>query len=161
MKTIILSALVFLMFVSFQSFAQQKTEFKQVLKFDPSRDAAKDISEAVHYAKKVHKNVLIDVGGNWCIWCHRIDDFINSHKQIKNLLEKNYVEVKVNYSKENKNEKVLSNYPKIKGYPHIFVLDSNGKLLHSQDTGLLEKDKSYSPEKFTKFLKKWSPDKKS
>lgn len=159
MKAIILSILVFLIFISVNSFAQEKPEYKQVLKFDPSRDAAKDISEAVQYAKKVHKNVLIDVGGNWCIWCHRIDDFINNHEQIKDLLEKNYVEVKVNFSKENKNEKVLSNYPKIEGYPHIFVLDSNGELLHSQNTGLLEKDKGYSPKKFAEFLKKWAPDK--
>jgi len=139
--------------------AQTKSEYKLILKFEPQRDAAKDIANAIQYAKAVHKNILLDVGGNWCIWCHRIDEFINSPPAIKNFLEENYVEVKINYSKENKNEEVLLKFPKIEGYPHIFVLDSKGKLLHSQDTGLLEKDKSYSPEKFMEFLKKWAPGK--
>ena len=53
----------------------------------------------------------------------------------------NYEVVKVNYSPENKNEKVLSQYPKIPGYPHIFILDKNGKLLRSEDTSLLSRAK--------------------
>jgi hypothetical protein len=63
--------------------------------------------------------------------------------------------VKVNFSKENKNESFLSNYPKIEGYPHIFVLESDGAFLHSQDTGLLEKEKSYDKDKILAFLKEW------
>ena len=64
--------------------------------------------------------------------------------------------MKINYSEENKNEKFLSQYPKVDGYPHFFVLDKNGKLLYSQNTGLLEKEKSYDREKFMTFLKKWT-----
>ena len=159
MFRVITKSFVLILFFYAIGFAQNKTEYQPVNKFDPDRDAAKDISEAVQYAKEVHKNVLIDVGGDWCIWCHRIDDFINSHEKIKKYLEDNYVEVKVNFSKENKNEKVLSHYPKIEGYPHIFVLDANGKLLHSENTGLLEHEKGYSSEKFMEFLKKWAPGK--
>lgn len=65
--------------------------------------------------------------------------------------------MKVNYSPENKNEEFLSNYPKIQGYPHFFVLDENGKLLHSQDTGKLEEGKNYNAQKFIDFLKLWTP----
>jgi hypothetical protein len=64
--------------------------------------------------------------------------------------------VKVNFSEENKNEKVLSRYPKIEGYPHIFVLEKNGKLLHSQDTGLLESGDHHDHDKVLAFLKKWA-----
>jgi hypothetical protein len=66
----------------------------------------------------------------------------------------------VNYSPENENKAVLSHYPEVKGYPHIFVLDEDGKLLHSQDTSELELGKSYDPEKFFAFLRKWAPEKK-
>ncbi|MGE5351099.1 MAG: thiol-disulfide isomerase, partial [Acidobacteriota bacterium] len=76
---------------------------------------------------------------------------------IADYLKANYIVVKVNYSKENKNEAVLSKYPKIPGYPHLFVLDSEGKLIHSQETGVLEKDKGHDPEKVLNFLKEWSP----
>jgi thioredoxin-related protein len=153
--------IIFLLFflIITTGFTAAQDKYKPVSKFDPQRDAAKDISNAVNYAKKNDKRVFVDVGGNWCIWCHRMDDFIKNHEKVKKLLEYNYVEVKINYSKENKNEKVLSNYPKIEGYPHIFILDSNGKLVHSQDTGLLESGKGYSEEKYIEFLEKWAPGK--
>jgi hypothetical protein len=55
------------------------------------------------------------------------------------------------------NKKVLSRYPTIPGYPHLFVLDTGGRLLHSQDTSQLESGRSYDLEKFFSFLKKWAP----
>lgn len=140
------------LFVGSMIFAQDFD--KERVKFDPTRNPAEDLKTAVVQAKKQHKKIILDVGGEWCIWCHRIDEFILSHKDIKDYIEKNFIVVKVNYSKEVKNEEFLSKYPKVPGYPHIFVLDSKGKLLHSQDTGDLEKDKSYDADKFMKFLKK-------
>ena len=46
-------------------------------KFDPVADPFKDIQIAVNEAQKINKRILLDVGGEWCIWCHRIDAFIN------------------------------------------------------------------------------------
>lgn len=37
--------------------------------------------------------------------------------------------------------------------------EKDGTLLHSQNTGELEKDKDYSKEKFVEFLDKWKPEK--
>jgi hypothetical protein len=73
------------------------------------------------------------------------------------LRDKNFIMVKVNYSEENKNEPLLSRYPQINGYPHLFVLERDGKFLHSQDTGQLEEGKGYNLAKFMAFLKEWSP----
>jgi len=73
------------------------------------------------------------------------------------LLEENFIVLKINFSKENKNENFLSQYPQVAGYPHFFVLDKDGKLLHSQNTGELEKDKDYDKDKFIAFLNKWKP----
>ena len=67
--------------------------------------------------------------------------------------------VKVNYSPENENEDVLSRYPEVAGYPHFFVLDGEGRLLHSQDTAKLEKGKSYHARRFKRFLTRWGPPK--
>ena len=125
-------------------------------KFDPDRNPASDLKAAVELAKSTNKKIILDVGGEWCIWCHRIDAFMHNTEEVKSLLEKYYLVVKVNYSKENKNEKFLSQYPQIEGYPHFFVLDKNGELLHSQNTGDLEKDKDYNKEKFVDFLNKWA-----
>ncbi|QQS36491.1 MAG: hypothetical protein IPM56_00635 [Ignavibacteriales bacterium] len=54
---------------------------------------------------------------------------------------------------------MLSKYPEVPGYPHFFVLESDGKFLHSQDTGKLEEGKDYSKEKLMAFFKEWSPKK--
>lgn len=107
-------------------------------------------------AKKQNKRVLIDVGGDWCIWCHRLDDTMKGNKEIVGYVKANYIVVKVNFSEENKNEEVLSKYPKITGYPHLFVLDSTGKLIKSEDTSLLEEGDHHDPKKIMAFLREWA-----
>ena len=69
----------------------------------------------------------------------------------------NFVVLKINWSPENKNEKFLSQYPKVAGYPHIFILENDGKFLFSKNTAELEKEKSYDAEKIMNFLKEWAP----
>jgi thioredoxin-related protein len=69
---------------SFCSFAQ---EYQPIKKFDPSRNPEQDLKAAIEYAQKSNKRIIIDVGGEWCICCHRIDAFIESHKEIKEFLE--------------------------------------------------------------------------
>jgi thiol:disulfide interchange protein len=126
------------------------------LKFDPKRDAAKDVAAAVQLAKAQGKRVLVDVGGEWCAWCHIMDRFFSANEEARTLRDAHYVWVKVNWSRDNRNEAVLSQWPKISGYPHLFVLDADGKLLHSQDTSLLEEGKGYDLAKFVVFLRMWS-----
>jgi len=124
-------------------------------KFDPARNSFDDLKAAVELANKSNKRIILDVGGDWCVWCHRIDAFMHSTEEIESLLDEHFIILKINFSKENKNEKFLSQYPAIEGYPHFFVLDKNGNLLHSQNTGDLEKDKDYDIDKFLAFLNKW------
>ena len=124
--------------------------------FDPQRNAANDLVEAISQAKAQNKRIMLDVGGEWCVWCLRMDKFMQADEQIRNIVAVDYVWVKVNYSDENKNEAFLAQYPKVKGYPHLFVLDTDGKLLQSENTGELEQDKSYSKERFVAFLQQWS-----
>ena len=109
MKRIVELALFVILILSFSITAQKKEREK----FDPLRDAAKDIKNAVVDATKENKRILLDVGGEWCIWCHRLDEFILADKEIDSTLHANFIVVKVNYSKENKNEAVLAKYPKV------------------------------------------------
>lgn len=149
---------VFILFlITSSSVFAQKSD--SILMFDPARNPFEDLKVAVSTATESNKKIILDVGGEWCIWCHRIDAFMHNTEEIKTLLAENFIIVKINFSKENKNEKFLSQYPAIEGYPHFFILESDGKLLHSQNTGDLEKDKDYDKEKFLDFLNKWKPEK--
>lgn len=128
-----------------------------VAEYDPARDAAKDVADAIREAQRTNKNVLVEIGGKWCSWCRYLDKFFAANADILQYRENNYVMVKVNFSPENKNEVVISKYGTVPGYPHFFVLDSNGKLLHSQDTSKLEEGKGYNQQAMMEFLKKWAP----
>ena len=56
--------------------------YSAVLKFDPSRNAAEDLKNAVVEAQRSDRRIILDVGGEWCIWCHRIDEFIENDKEV-------------------------------------------------------------------------------
>ncbi|HEX8740377.1 MAG TPA: thioredoxin family protein [Casimicrobiaceae bacterium] len=127
-------------------------------KFDPSRDAARDVATAVALAKTAGKHVIVDVGGEWCPWCHILDRFVASHADVLARVRAHYVWVKVNVSKANRNELLLSRWPRVDGYPHLFVLDANGRLLHSQDTGPLEAGETYDEARVLAFLDRWAHD---
>ena len=161
MKHRILAVLVLASVVMGLTYAQTKEKPKddgtKREQFDPKKDSEKDLKGAVALAAKSHKRILLDVGGEWCSWCHKLDKFFQENKDVSEFLHNNFVVVKINYSKENKNEKFLSKYPEIKGFPHLFVLDGDGKFLHSQDTGALESGDHHDHDKVFNFLKKWAP----
>lgn len=132
-------------------------KYVPVVEYDPGRDAAADVEQSLAEAQRTKRHVLLVVGGKWCSWCHIMDGYFKQHADVLKLREDNYVTVKVNFSPENENQALLAKYPEIPGYPHIFVLDAEGKLLHSQFTGDLEAGKSYDREKMVAFLRKWAP----
>ncbi len=149
---------IFLFLGTASAFAKSdsaQTPYEPVERFDPARSPAADLKEAIAEAQRSHRRILLDVGGNWCIWCRYLDSFFVAHKDIAKFMHEHYVVMKVNFSKENENTKFLSAYPRIPGYPHLFVLESDGSLLWSQDTGKLEKGRGHDPVKVLAFLKRW------
>ena len=126
-------------------------------RFEPARDARKDLDVALRMARATHRRVLVEVGGQWCSWCHILDRFFAGNAEVRRIRDANFIWLKVNFSKENPNEALLSRWPKVAGYPHFYVLDADGRLLQSQDTGVLEAGKSYDPIAFRAFLVEWAP----
>lgn len=124
--------------------------------FDPLRDPEADLATARVEAQRGGKRILLDVGGEWCSWCHVLDRFVADHADIRRFRDAHYVWVKVNYSEDNENAAFLAKFPPITGYPHLFVLDAEGRLLHSQSTAGLEKGQGYDHDKFMAFLRDWS-----
>ncbi len=126
--------------------------------YNPGANAKEDIAKAVKQAKAENKQVLVQVGGNWCPWCVKLHGMMTEDTQVDSLLKADYVWVLVNYSKENKNEetmKMLGN-PQRFGFPVLVILDQDGVRLHTQDSWYLEKDKYYDKEKVMHFLKMWN-----
>ena len=126
-------------------------------RYDPRRDPDKDLAAASEGAKRSNKNIFVVVGGEWCSWCHILERFFHEHSDLEALLDKNYLVMKVSMSQENPNRVFLSRFPRIHGYPHIIILDANGKLIQSQPTSELEDGRSYNVERFRKLLERFAP----
>jgi thiol:disulfide interchange protein len=107
-------------------------------------------------ARATRRRVLAEVGGEWCTWCHIMDRFFAANPDLAKIRDASFIVLKINFSKENQNQPFLSRWPKVAGYPHFFVLDANGRLLHSQATSALEAAKDYDPIAFRTFLLQWS-----
>ena len=142
-----------IMLISLETFAGDTTKL-----YNPAANVKKDIAATLIKAKAQGKFVLIKVGGNWCIWCYRFHDFVAKDSALKRLMETNYVVYHLNWSCENKNLDYLKTlgYPQRFGFPALVVLDADGNRLHTQDSGLLEKEKTYDADKVEDFLAGWS-----
>ncbi len=128
--------------------------------YDAKANAEADIAKLVVQAQKENKNIILQAGGNWCIWCLRFNYFVQETPELKESVDKNYLYYHLNFSPENKNEKIFAKYgnPGEKyGYPVFIVLDKNGKQIHTQDSAVLEEGKGYSLEKVKEFFNTWVP----
>lgn len=128
--------------------------------YDPSLNAKDQITSAINKAKIEGKQVLIQIGGNWCPWCIKMHNYLYSEVELTKLLEDNFVFIEVNYSKENKNLNVLEElgFPQRFGFPVMIVLNNKGKRIHTQATGYLENGSTYDFEKVKSFLYNWRVD---
>jgi hypothetical protein len=124
--------------------------------FDPSRDAARDLDAALSIARATRRRLLVEVGGEWSTWCRILDRFFAAQPELKRIRDANFVLLKVNFSRENQNAAFLVRWPKVADYPHFFVLDADGRLLHSQDSAALESGMDYNPAAMREFLLSWS-----
>jgi thioredoxin-related protein len=140
--------------VSIQAFAGDSTKL-----YNPYANVEKDVTAVLGKAKKENKHVLLQIGGDWCVWCYRFNSFVQMDTSLKVLLNRNYIVYHLNYSKENKNLAYMKKlgFPQRFGFPVLVVLDAEGNRIHTQDGSLLEKGNGYDREKVEGFLRNWSP----
>lgn len=95
--------------------------------YDPQRDAAADIDRALATAAATGRRVLLIVGGDWCRDCRDLDAMFASDPSLAALRDRHYVTVKVFVGTENRNERVLSRYPKLSWVPTLIELGRDGR----------------------------------
>lgn len=126
------------------------------IKYDPTRDAFKDGRDAIQLAKTTQRHILIELGGDWCKWCHVLDTFLNENSEIKAKLHETFVVLKINVSDTNDNAEFLAAFPRPLGYPHMYVADGNGSILLSKDTADFLYQGQYSQQRFHDFFEQWT-----
>lgn len=121
-------------------------------------NAREEIKDAVERASREHKRVILVFGANWCYDCHVLD-FALHNSDAAPVAEKNFIVVHVDIGEGKLNSDLVREYkvPLDKGVPALAVLDSNGKLLYSQQNGEFEAARSMDPDDLIAFLNKWKP----
>ncbi len=119
---------------------------------NPSADIAAGLAEA----KREHKRVIIDFGGDWCGDCQVLDIYFHQAPNL-DLLEKNFVLVHVWIGQMDTNLDVAAKYgvPIDKGVPALAVLDAQGKVLYAQSTGEFRDMRHMDSASVTSFLETW------
>ena len=136
------------------SIAMAQTGF-QVNKnlYSETADPHAEIAAAETVARREHKRILLDFGGNWCGDCQVLDFFYHQGSNA-DLLAKHFVVVHIDIGHMDHNVDIAQHYgvPITRGVPALAVLDAHGKLLYA------EREKEFehtSPEAVGAFLNRW------
>jgi len=128
------------------------TEKKQL--YPPVEQAQADVRAALLLARKEHKRVILDFGGDWCGDCQVLDIYFHREPNA-DLLAKNFVKVNVNIGHEDANLDLAHKYGvPVHGVPALAVLDAQGKVLYAQDKEFSDMRYMQS-QSVTDFLNKW------
>jgi thiol:disulfide interchange protein len=143
---------------SVAAMAQEKPAIHYTTKhiYSETADPNADIAAALIQARKEHKRVLLDFGGDWCGDCQVLDIYFHQAPNDE-LLSKNYVLVHVWIGRMDRNLEIPEKYgvPIKKGVPALAVLDAKGSVLYSQKTGEFEDMRHMDTSSVTDFLEKW------
>jgi thiol:disulfide interchange protein len=124
--------------------------------YSETSNASADIAEALVRARREHKRVLLDFGGNWCGDCQVLDIYFHQSPNA-DILDKNFIVVHVNIGHMDKHVDVAEKYgiPLSKGVPALAVIDAHNKVLYSQKTGEFEDMRHMDANSVTDFLNRW------
>ncbi|WP_397570341.1 thioredoxin family protein [Schlesneria sp. T3-172] len=124
--------------------------------YDETADAKELIAKAIRRAQRDDKQVIIEWGGNWCGWCYLLHDCFTKVPEVAKIVNEEYELVLVD---SNSNEKLMKEYTgdhSVQGFPHLTIVDQEGKVLTNQDTEPLEQGRGHDPALVTAFLSKWA-----
>ncbi len=117
--------------------------------------ATSDIASALATAKREHKRVLLDFGGDWCGDCQVLNLYFHQPENLQ-LLDKHYVLVDVNVGHFDQNVELAGKYGinLENGVPQLAVLHADGKPVHKQ-SGEFRNMRRMESSSVHEFLEKW------
>lgn len=150
MKTI--SALLISIFLS--AFAHNSVHADTPV-YDESADGRAQVAQALGQAKSANKQLMIVFGANWCGDCKMLDSEFKK-PALMALLDKNYVIVKVDVNRFNKNLDVVKPYGEVikKGIPSIVIVTPTNQLVYATNGGELADARKLGEAGVSEFFQK-------
>src|SRR3982750_1632721 len=119
-------------------------------------DAA--VAAAFDRAKKSHKRVLIDLGGNWCVDCVVLANFVEQ-PAVKKFVASHYEWVAVDVGRFDRNLQIPARFgltKRLTGVPTIILATPEGKQVNQNDVFALADARTMTPQAVADYLAKYA-----
>ncbi|PXA83540.1 thiol reductase thioredoxin [Nostoc sp. 3335mG] len=127
--------------------------------YDEQTDAQAVVAKARAQAKREHKRLLIDLGGNWCLDC-RVLAGIMDLPELQPFLKKHFVVAKVDIGRFDKNGGIAGHYGitgRLDGVPAILAVDPvRDRLLNRDKLFALADARHMTPQGLADWLAQWA-----
>jgi thiol-disulfide isomerase/thioredoxin len=143
--------------VGIASFADLQTPLPYP--YDEAANADAVVAAAKARAKRAHKLLLIDLGGNWCADCRILAGTMNL-PELKAFVDAHYVLATVDVGNFDKNLQIPAHYgitQRLEGVPSLLVIDPRtDALLDRGHISALEDARHMTPQALADWLAEWT-----
>lgn len=122
--------------------------------YDGKAVPAEQLQKAYAQAKAENKRVLLQFGGNWCVFCQALDEVIEADAALK-ALKNRYVAIHIDAANADDLNQRWGR-PFDHGFPVLLVLDASGNVLHTQPMTVFIRGGSFDPGGVAGFLRQWA-----
>ena len=126
--------------------------------YDESANADAVVAAAFARAKKSHKLVMLDLGGNWCPDCIILANVMQL-PPMKKFMADHYEFASVDVGRFDKNLQVPAKFgykERLKGVPTILVATPDGKLINDGHVFALTDARHMTPQSLAEYLSQWA-----
>ncbi len=126
--------------------------------YNESANADAVVNAAFKRAKKEHKLVLIDLGGNWCGDCIVLANLMEL-PEMKRFVTSHYEAVSVDVGRFDKNLQVPARFgitKRLEGVPSVLIATPDGKLINEGHTAALADARDMTPQAIADWLAQWA-----
>jgi len=126
--------------------------------YDPTADADRDVAAAFARARKSHKRVFIDLGGNWCGDCVVLANIMEL-PEVKPFMAAHYEVVSVDVGRMTRNLQIPARFGvDLKGgVPTVLIVDPKSKrLIDAGHIAALEDARHMTPQGIAGWLAQWA-----
>jgi thiol:disulfide interchange protein len=139
------------------------TNFKQLpvvltQPYDEGANAEAVVAAAFTRAQKSHKRVLIDLGGNWCVDCIVLANFLKL-PEMQRFMAAHYEVVTVDVGRFNRNLQIPARFgitKRLEGVPALLIATPDGKLVNGTDVFATASASEMTPKSVADYLAKYA-----
>ena len=139
------------------------TDFKQLpvvltQPYDEGANADAAVAAAFTRAQKSHKRVLIDLGGNWCVDCIVLANFLKL-PEMQRFMATHYEVVTVDVGRFNRNLQIPARFgitKRLEGVPALLIATPDGQLVNGTNVFATASASEMTPKSVADYLAKYA-----